>query len=243
VTYLFRNLEFSQGWQHYAQMPPDYADQSANPYNGFSRSLAQGIPSPVQDGPCTAFGIGGTVVGDALFTLPIIGQVSSQDIPDTAKTLLPSIHSMEYTGNFFISSADMPHIGAVELDVGIYMGEISMTFGTQIRIANVTGNSGPNGWDVWDNANEKWVFTGIRTYPVADEWNSFRIVVSRDSSNSMIYESLGLNRLNAQVSELVSSAKNIAAQVGWWGLNINFQVDGTGMPVTVYARDLSLYIG
>jgi hypothetical protein len=90
-------------------------------------------------------------------------------------------------------------------------------------------------------ANDKklWVPTGIRTYPIAAKWNTFRILVTRDDNNGMLYQMLQFNRVSTQVS-IASQALSIAEQATWWGININFQVDGTGKPVTVYPLDLCL---
>jgi hypothetical protein len=140
MRYHFESLEQNPNWNSYSQLPPNYPTVTTNPTSGFSRGMTQ-------QGPNTSFSISGSVVGDALYSLQVIGAENNLGITDADHTILPSIHTMEYSGRFYVSQNDLPNVGAIELDIGHYMGEISQTFGTQIRVANTTSGSPPNGWD------------------------------------------------------------------------------------------------
>ena len=85
------NLQSSKGWNSWGQGPPNYVDCSPSPCNGYQFSRTPNVNSPSLSGNATKHtlgGNGGTAPwGDVLFSLPLIGQYSTQNLPDTNHTL------------------------------------------------------------------------------------------------------------------------------------------------------------
>src|SRR4029077_8949352 len=65
-------------------------------------SWTTGVKSPSLSGNATKTTIGGkTVYSDAFWNNKLIGDFSSQGLPDTAKTLIPSLHNFVYDVWFY----------------------------------------------------------------------------------------------------------------------------------------------
>jgi len=93
----FLNLQNSAGWATYGQGPPDFVDCSPSPCDGISYSMYQGIKSPSMSGESTQYNVGGTAdYSDALFNNHLIGAFSSQGMPDSKHTLVPTYHNFTY---------------------------------------------------------------------------------------------------------------------------------------------------
>jgi hypothetical protein len=237
------SLEHAPGWATYLQEPgTNYVDLPTNPApDGFGATWLNRA-SPLLDGPCLESSITGPtgVIGDALNTLQVIGQQNNLGIPDQDHSLLPQIHQIDYSGRFLIPQTCYQAVGAVELDVKLSMGSTSLTFGTQVRIKNVTGTSGPCGFDIWDNVNCKWIWTGENVYLLPDRWIDFHLSFRRNDANVLLYGLCKVGGYRLYPAPCVYPAATIASESTWWGLNINCQLDSTGVPAQVYFRDLSL---
>src|ERR1700686_2744517 len=93
----FSNLQQNGGWQAYGLTPPTYDTCSPSPCGGISYSMTQGMNSPSMSGDSTQFNLAGTTLyADALFNNHLIGDFSSQGMPDSNHTLVPTYHNFTY---------------------------------------------------------------------------------------------------------------------------------------------------
>jgi hypothetical protein len=226
----FSNLQNTAGWGEYGQGPPDFVDCSPSPCDGISFSMAQGIKSPSMSGPSAQFNLGGMAdYTDALFNNHLIGAFSSQGMPDNNQTLVPSYHNFTYDVYFYGTNLELSQ--AVEFDINQFFDDLGFIWGHECRIA------GGHEWDIWDNLNAKWVPTGIACNPVDNSWNHLTIQVQRTSSNQLLYQSITLNGVTSPVNQ----DYNPGPAVNWYGVTINYQMDGNSQqsPYTVYLDNLT----
>ena len=226
----FSNLQNSVGWASYGQGPPDFVDCSPSPCDGITFSMQQGISSPSMSGAAAQFNLGGTAVyTDALFNNHLIGDLSSQNMPDHNHTLVPTYHNFTYDVYFYGTNLAVSQ--AVEFDVNQFFNDQGFIWGHECRIA------GGNEWDIWDNINAHWVPTGIPCYPNSNQWNHVTIQVERTSDNQLLYQSITLNGTTSNVNKYYSPG----AAVGWYGVTVNYQMDGNyeQAPYTVYLDNLT----
>ena len=228
----FWNLHRSGGWNGYAQQPPNYSDcvgcVPSGP--GTTWAMYQGIKSPALSGNSTQFNIGGTMdYSDVLWNNHLIGDLSSQGLPDSNHTLVPTLHNFTYDVWFY--STNIGSAQAIEFDINQFFNGMGFTWGHECRI------DGGNEWDVWDNTNDKWVPTGISCYPLQNAWNHVTIQVQRTTDNHLLYQSI---TLNGQTHTLNWTYSPYSAP-GWWGITINYQMDGNYQqsPYTVYLDELN----
>jgi hypothetical protein len=227
----FSNLHSSGGWNGYAQQPPNYSDcigcLPSGP--GTTWAMYQGIKSPTLSGNSSQYNIGGTMdYSDVLWNNHLIGDLSSQGMPDTNHTLVQTYHNFTYDVWFY--SSNLASSQALEFDVNQFFDGMGFTWGHECRI------EGGNEWDVWDNVAGKWVATGISCYPLQNAWNHLTIQVQRTSSNQLLYQTITLNG----VTNTLNWTYPPYSAPGWWGITINYQMDGnyTQSPYTIYLDKL-----
>jgi len=226
----FSNLQHSGGWGQYGQGPPNFVDCSPSPCDGITFSMAQGIKSPAISGASTQYNLGGTAVySDALFNNHLIGDLSSQGMPDSNHTLVPTFHTFTYDVYFYGSNLELSQ--AVEFDINQFFDDMGFIWGHECRIA------GGHQWDIWDNINQHWIPTGVACNPVSNSWNHLIIQVQRTSSNQLLYQSITLNG----VTSTLNTYYNPGSTPGWWGITVNYQMDGNykQSPYTVYLDQLT----
>jgi hypothetical protein len=225
----FSNLQASGGWGSFGQGPPNFIDCS--PCGGVvTWSMYQGIKQPSMSGDATQFNIGGTgPYWDVLFNNHLIGTDSSQGLPDNNHTLVPTLHDFTYDVWFYGTNLGLAQ--AIEFDMNQFFNNLGFIWGHECRIA------GGNEWDVWDNVNQHWVPTGISCYPNSNAWNHLTIQVQRTGSNQLLYQSITLNGVTSNVNQYY----NPGSAPGWYGVTINYQMDGNykQSPYTVYLDDLT----
>lgn len=229
----FSNIQSAGGWNGYAQQPPDYSDcNSCTPSGpGTTWAMYQFNKSITLSGNSTQFNIGGNIAySDVLWNNHLIGDFSSQGLPDTGHTLVPTLHDFTYDVYFWSNNMNVSQ--ALEFDINQFFNGLGFTFGHECRIA------GGHEWDVWDNANYKWVATGIPCNPNLNAWNHLVITVSRTSDNQLLYRSISLN---GQTSTLNWYFPPFNAPGDWWGITINYQQDGNNQQsaYTVYVDKLN----
>ncbi len=209
------NLQAAPGWIGYGELPPNYSIcTSCGP--GITWSMQQHIKTPSLSGNATQFNIGGTTpYADVLFTNPLIGQNSSQGLPDTNHTLVPTLHNFTYDAYFYGTNMSLSQV--MEFDVSMYFDGLSLVWGNQCRIA------GGNAWDVWDNVSAKWVSTGASCYPISNGWNHVTIQVQRESDNWLLFQTITLNGVTSTINQYYAPG---SAPAGWWGITVNYQMDG-----------------
>jgi len=227
----FANLQQASGWGQYGQGPPSFIDCSPSPCDGITFSMQQGITTPSLSGSSSQFDLGGTAVyTDALFNNHLIGPFSSQGLPDNNHTLVPEYHSFTYDVYFYGTNLELSQ--AVEFDINQFFNSQGFIWGHECRIA------GGHEWDIWDNVNAHWVPTGIACYPVDNSWNHVTIQVQRTSSNQLLFESITLNGVTSPVNTYYNPG---AAPSDWYGITINYQMDGNYQqaPYSVYLDQLT----
>ena len=209
------NLQSSGGWNSWGELAPIY-DICATSCRGVNWSMQQGIGSPSMSGHATQFNIGGsTPYSDVLWSNPVIGQFSTQGLPDSNYTLLPTLHNFTYDAYFYGSNLALSQV--IEFDISMYMNGTGMIWGNQCRIA------GGNEWDIWDNVNARWVSTGVACNPINNGWNHVTIQVQRESDNTLLFQSITLNGVTANINKTYPP---FAVPADWWGITLNYQMDG-----------------
>lgn len=220
----------STAWQSFGQVGPNYVDCSPSPCEGITWSMQNGVTLPSLSNNATEFKLGGTAkYGDVLFTAPLIGNNHAL-LQDSDHTLLPTLHNFTYDTDFYVTNASITQ--ALEFDISFWMGsQAGMTFGTQCNYL------GDHDWDVYDNSQRKWVSAGVPCKFV-EGWNHLTIQVQRESDNSSLYKSIALNGTVYLVNK---TTPGVVAHPTWWGINLNFQMDGnsTQAPNTAYLDNLT----
>lgn len=216
------NVQASGGWKGWGELAPAYEIcTTCSPQVTYAMT---------QTGGATQFDIGGTTpYSDVLWSNPVIGQGSTRGLPDNNHTLVPNTKNFVYDAYFF--SSNLPASQVLEFDINQYFNGKSFIWGTQCRIA------GGHEWDIWDNVNTKWVGTGIPCNPINNAWNHVTVQVQRTADNQLLYQSVTLNGVTKTLNRYF--APN-SCPSGWWGITLNFQMDGNykQAPYTVYLDKL-----
>jgi hypothetical protein len=228
----FYNLQQSGGWTGYALLPPSfdicYGCNAAGPE--LKWDWWPNISSPSLSGSATQTNYGGGAVqwSDVLWNNHLIGDFSSQGLPDSGKTLVPSLSNFTYDVYFWIADARVPQ--ALEFDINQFVGGNSFIWGHECRIA------GGNEWDTWDNWAQQWVPSGIPCQPLSGQWNHLVINVQRTSDGHLLFHSINLNGNNAILDRYDTPTPS-----SWYGVTINYQIDGNywGTPYSVYLDNLN----
>ncbi len=226
----FTNLQASGGWTGYGEFPPKY-DVCQNCGPGVTWSMNQGINSPSITGNATKFSIGGTTpYSDVLWTNPLMGDFSSQGIPDRGHKIIPSVHNFTYDIYFYGSNLELSQV--VEFDINQYFNNLGFTWGNQCRIA------GGHEFDIWDNVNWHWVPTGIPCHPVSNAWNHVTLQMQRTTDNQLLYHAITLNGVTTVIDRYFPPFG-----IGtWYGVTANYQMDGNYQqsPYAVFVDKFSL---
>ena len=214
---ILSSIQSAGGWNAWGEFAPDYAICSA-PCPGVTWSMSQGMQSPSMSGHSTQFNLGGTTpYADVLWSNPLIGQFSTQGLPDSDHKLLPTLHSFTYDAYFSTSNLSLTQV--LEFDISMYMNGVGMIWGNQCRIA------GGNEWDIWDNINAKWVPTGVACNPIGNGWNHVTIHAQREPDNTLLFQSITLNGVTANINKAYPP---FSVPYSWWGITVNYQMDGNG---------------
>ncbi len=213
---VFSDLQKQAGWTGFALLPPAYNICTGCTPSGpqTTWSMTQNVSSPALSGASSRMDIGGqTVYSDVLWNDHLIGDFSSQGLPDEKRTLVPSLHNFTYDVYFFVEDASVSQ--ALEFDINQFFGGNSFIWGHECRIA------GGNEWDIWDNPGQKWHPTGIACNPVSNAWNHLVLQVQRTSDNHLLFQSITLNGVTSVLNYYESPTPTT-----WYGITINYQQDG-----------------
>lgn len=211
------HIQSDGGWSSYAQQPPTYQDcTNCTPSGpGTTWAMYQGVQNPSLSGNAAQFNIGGNMpYSDVLWNNHLIGDFSSQGLPDTNHTLVPTLSTFTYDVYFY--GGQINNAQALEFDVNQFFNGMGFTWGHECRVA------GGNEWDYWDNGNAKWVPTGIPCYPLTNQWNHVILQVQRTSNNQLLYQSITFNGTTYTLNKY----SNCFSAPGWYGITINYQMDG-----------------
>jgi major membrane immunogen (membrane-anchored lipoprotein) len=210
----FYSLQDSKGWAGWGELPPKYDICSS--CSGVTWSMTQNITNPSMDSNAAKFFIGGTTpYADVLWNNHLIGDGSSQGLPDTNHTLVPTLHNFTYDAYFY--GTDLNLAENLEFDIAQFVDDKGFMFGTQCQMA-------ANGsiWGIWDPLHGKWVSTSAPCKPTSNSWNHVIIKVHRTSSDQLYYDSITLNGVTTTLNKTYSPF----SAPGWWGIVVNFQLDG-----------------
>jgi hypothetical protein len=219
----FYNLQKSGGWSGYGELPPAYAICS-NCSPAVTWSMKQGISSPSMTGSAAKFSLGGTMkYTDALWNNHLIGDLSTQGLPDTSRTYVPTLHNFTYDLYFYGDHLELAE--ALEFDIGQFASNKGYMFGTECRMQTKE-------WAIWDNVNSRWISTGVSCQPANGSWNHLIIKVQRTFNDQLLYQSITLNGKTATLNKTYAPFST----PGWSGVVVNFQLDGNSQqaPYSVY---------
>jgi hypothetical protein len=212
----FADLQQQAGWTGYALLPPTYNICTSCVPSGpqTTWAMTQGIKSPSLSGNSAQMDVGGqTDYSDGLWNNHLIGDFSSQGLPDTNHLLIPNVHNFTYDVYFY--ATDLSSSQALEFDINQFVNGQSFIWGHECRIA------GGNEWDIWDNQGQKWHPTGIACNPVNNSWNHLVIQAQRTSDNRLLFQSISLNGQTA-----ILNYYETPTATTWYGITINYQQDG-----------------
>ena len=206
----------ASGWTGYALLPPLYNICSscvpAGPQTTWA--MTQNVSSPSLSGHAMRLDIGGqTSYSDMLWNNHLIGDFSSQGMPDFNHSIVPNLHNFTYDVYFYAS--DLNSSQALEFDINQFVGGYSYIWGHECRIA------GGSEWDIWDNPGQTWIPTGIACHPLPNAWNHLVLQVQRTSDNHLLFQSITLNG----VTSVLNYYEN-PTPTTWYGVTINYQQDG-----------------
>jgi Bacterial Ig domain len=211
---MLSSLQASSGWNSWGELAPAY--DICSPCSGVNWSMWQHQSSPSLSGNSSRFNLGGSVpYSDVLWSLPVLGQNTTQNVPDTGHTLLPSLHNFTYDGYVYVTNFDITQV--LEFDINMYMNGVGMIWGNQCN------NLGGGEWDVWNNASAAWVSTGVACNLNNNAWNHVTIQVQRESDNTLLYQSITVNGVTSNIN-MTSAPFSVPS--GWWGVTLNYQMDG-----------------
>ncbi len=213
---VFSGLQQQSGWTGYALLPPQYnictSCQSSGPQTTWA--MTQNISSPSLSGHSARMDIGGqTDYSDVLWNNHLIGDYSSQGLPDYNHTIVPNIHNFIYDVYFYTN--DLGDSQALEFDINQFVDGNSYIWGHECRVV------GGNEWDIWDNPGQTWHPTGIPCYPLPNAWNHLTLQVQRTSDNHLLFRSITLNGVTSVLNYYEDPTPTT-----WYGVTINYQQDG-----------------
>ncbi len=120
----FSNLQSGKGWVGYALLPTSFGICTGCTSSGpkLKWSWTPGISSPSMDKISTKTVYGGGTVqwGDVLWNNHLLGDFSSQGLPDFNKTLIPSLHHFTYDVYFWVGNAAVSQ--GMEFDINQFFG-------------------------------------------------------------------------------------------------------------------------
>jgi hypothetical protein len=185
--------------------------------------MKRGITSPSLSGDAAQFNIGGSAsYGDVLWSNPLIGEGSTQGLPDSGHTLIPTLHNFTYDAYFYPTNLGVTQV--LEFDISMYFDGMGLIWGHQCNIL------GGHVWDIWDNVSQHWVSTGVACNPINNSWNHLTLQVQRESDNWLLFQSITLNGVTTKINQYYAPG---TAPHDWWGVTVNYQMDGN--------RDLAPY--
>jgi len=179
----------------------------------------------------TAYNGGATQWADILWNNKLIGDFSTQGLPDTSKTLIPTLHNFTYDVWFWIGNT--ANSQALEFDINQFFGGKSYIWGHECRIA------GGHEWDTWSNPGGHWVPSGIPCNPISNAWNHLTINVQRTASGQLLFKTITLNGKTGTVNRTDTPT----SRPGWYGVTINYQMDSNRykVPYPVYLDKLTFH--
>jgi hypothetical protein len=177
--------------------------------------MQQGVTSPSLSGNSSSFTIGGqTPYSDVIWINHLIGDYSTQNLPDPNYSLTEATHNFIYDVYFY--GTNLSTAEALEFDINQFVDGKSFIWGTQCRIAN------GNWWDISINNGQNWQPTGnAPCNPIENGWNHVTIQVQRTSDDQLLFQTITLNGQTYTLNYYEDAGTS-----DWHGITINYQEDG-----------------
>src|ERR1051325_5217891 len=151
----FSSVENFAGWRGFGELAPAYEICTTCTDKvtwGFKQNVA--APAGGPSSTATRYDLGGVVrYSDALFSNHVIGDGTTQGLPDRDGSIQRAIRHMVYDVYFYGDHLNLAH--ALEFDIGLNVDSRAMMFGTECRM------EGNKLWAVWDNPSQRWVDTKV----------------------------------------------------------------------------------
>ncbi len=209
------NLQSAGGWNQWGELAPVY-DICSGSCPGVNWSMNQHISSNSLSGNATQFNIGGTTpYSDVLWSNPVIGQGSTQNMPDNNHTLLPTVHHLTYDTYVYVTNFSITQ--DLEFDINMFMNGVGMEWGTECN------HLASGAWDIWNNVEAKWVPTNIPCSLNDNAWNHVVLQVEREPNNDLLYQTITVNGVTSTINQTVAPFQ---VPSGWYGMTVNYQMDG-----------------
>lgn len=211
-----KNIHLDAGWNQWGELPPTY-DICDSPCNGgVNYSMAQNQGDITKSGKSTAFAVGGTTpYADVLFSDPVMGQGNKMGLTDANHTLMWGLHNFTLDTDVYVTNLKVTQ--DLEFDINMFGNGIGMEWGTECNVLD------GGVWDYWDNVNAKWVHTSIPCQLNDNAWNHVTLQVQRLDNNQLLYQSVTVNGV---VHPMNITVAPFTVPSGWWGMTVNFQLDG-----------------
>jgi major membrane immunogen (membrane-anchored lipoprotein) len=212
----FSSLQADSGWTGYGLLAPSYNICTSCQPSGpdVAWGMTQNVSSPSLSGHSSEMWIGGdTAYSDVLWNNHLIGDFSSQGMPDNNQTIVPNLYNFTYDVYFYVE--DLSVSQALEFDINEFVGGKSYIWGHECRVA------GGNEWDIWDNPGGTWHPTGVACNPLQNSWNHLTLQVQRTSDDQLVFQSITLNGDTATLNYYENPTST-----SWYGVTINYQQDG-----------------
>ncbi len=225
------NIPAIGGWNQGGALAPTY-NICTSSCPGITWSMVQHLSSGSLSGNATQFNIGGTTpYSDVLWSNPLIGDGTTEGMPDKSHTLLPTIHNL--TLDTYVYPTNFAVTQDLELDINLYMNGVGMEWGTECN------HLADGVWDIWNNINAQWVPTSIPCSLNNGAWNHVTIQVQRESNNDLLYQTITVNGVTYTINQTVAP---FPVPSGWWGMTMNYQMDGNykQSPNTTYLDQTSV---
>jgi hypothetical protein len=208
------DIQAAGNWNQWGELAPVY--DICSPCAGVNWNMTQNVSSVSLSGNATRFDIGGSVpYSDVLWSNKIIGQGTTKNMPDIDRKILPNIHNLVYDTDVFVT--DFAVTQDLEFDVNMYLDGAGMEWGTECN------HLADGDWDVWDNVNAHWVSTGVPCSLNSNAWNHVTFEAQRLSDNSLVYETITVNGVTANINKTFPPFQ---VPSGWYGMTVNYQMDG-----------------
>lgn len=225
-------MQAQPGWNQWGELPPTLGICNA-PCDGLVNwAMNQHISANSLSGDATQFNMSGNEpYTDVLWSYPFIGDGAPQNMKDHGHQLLPTLHNFTMDESVFVT--DMAVTQSVELDINMFMGGVGMEWGTQCN------HLGDGMWDIWDNVNAHWMPTNVPCQLNDNAWNHVVIQVQREDNNDLVYQSITVNGVAYTINRTVAP---FPVPQEWWGMNVNFQMDGNNRSTynTAYVDNLNV---
>ncbi len=213
-TPVISDIQLAPNWNQWGELAPVY--DVCSPCSGVWWGLTQDVSNVSLSGHAARFDIGGSVAySDVLWSNKIVGQGTTKNLPDDDRKILPNIHNLQYDVDVFVTNFAVSQ--DLEFDANIYIDGNGMEWGTECN------HLADGDWDIWDPQNRRWVATGAPCALNDQAWNHVSLSLQRLGNNGVQYNTITVNGNSYTINQ---SFAPFSVPGGWYGMTVNFQMDG-----------------